>query len=44
MVCFYKMYGLGNDFVVIDVCDVLVEMLVVCVCGIFDCYMGIGFD
>lgn len=41
---FMKMYGLGNDFVIIDECsgEFIVDVVIVVV--IVDCYCGVGFD
>lgn len=38
------MYGIGNDFVVVDVCMVLLVLDVMIICVMVDWCIGIGFD
>lgn len=44
VLCFSKMYGVGNDFVVIDLCDGIVLFMFELVVCLVDCYIGVGCD
>lgn len=41
---FFKMYGFGNDFMVVDVVMQNVFFLLELICCLVDCYFGVGFD
>lgn len=44
VLCFSKMYGVGNDFIVLDLCDGSLLLDLVLVVCLVDCYIGVGCD